>query len=226
MEKRWVVALLSIVAGCSGEPHEGETTVTAPDPIQYPATVPPTVAATPPAHYAPEPDHLYDERRGDTYFYVAAVSDHDRENGRAVGNVHQFQYLGRNAEGEHILASLGDNGLVTYRAKCARRCRIIDTTYGGKIAFSTESIIGAAFQDAFNGKLRVAQWAENERQPTPSPVPTMAANTPKIEQPASPAPPSSESPTPLSVAPTAAATLPPLDPRFVEPAPQTSVVGN
>src|SRR3546814_5305276 len=32
------------------------------------------------------PDHTYDEKRGWTYYYVAAVSDEDRKKGRAAGS--------------------------------------------------------------------------------------------------------------------------------------------
>jgi hypothetical protein len=51
---------------------------------------------------------------------------------------------------------------VNFRAKCSVPCKIIDTDDGGNIAYSTSSIIGGAFQDAFRGKLRIANWAKNE----------------------------------------------------------------
>jgi hypothetical protein len=115
---------------------------------------------------APVPDHNYDERRGATYYYIAAVSQDDQKRGVAIGAVSQFQYLGRNSAGEYVLASLNPNGTVSYRAKCSSDCRIIDTDYGGKLAYSASSVIGAAFQDAFRGKLRVADWVKDEAPPT------------------------------------------------------------
>lgn len=114
------------------------------------------------------PDHNYDERRGWTYYYIAAVSEEDQKRGRAVGTVYGFQYLGRNADGEHIIASINTNGTVSSRYKCSPACRIIDADDGEKIAYSTRSIIGAAFQDAFRGKLRVAEWAKYEVAPAPA----------------------------------------------------------
>lgn len=103
------------------------------------------------------PDHNYDEREGSTYYYIAVVSEEDRKRGRAVGNVSSFQYFGQNSKGEHIIASIRMNGTIAYRAKCSASCRIIDTDDGEKIAYSSRSIIGGAFQDAFRGKLRITE---------------------------------------------------------------------
>ncbi|MEO6114169.1 MAG: hypothetical protein ABIP07_06975 [Sphingomicrobium sp.] len=141
------------------------------------------------ASVLPLPDHGYDERKGETYYYIAAVSDEDRKKGRAAGSVSAFQYLGRNGEGEHVIASLRSDGTVSYRAKCPISCRIIDTDFGEKIAFSSDSIIGAAFNDAFRGKLRIADWAKEEassRSAKAAPVlpQTVEAITPSGERPA------------------------------------------
>ncbi len=147
-------------------------------------TSPTSLIATPPKPQLP--DHYYDERRGWTYYYIAAVSEDDQKSGRAVGNVSSFQYLGMNASGEHVLASLKPNGTVNYRAKCKKSCRIIDTDYGEKIAYSSGSIIGVAFQDAFRGKLRIADWAKDEvakplPAPSPKEPPSPVFNEPNIE---------------------------------------------
>src|SRR3546814_14925712 len=40
------------------------------------------------------PDHNYDEKRGWTYYYVAAIPEEDRTKGRAAGAVVANQYLG------------------------------------------------------------------------------------------------------------------------------------
>src|SRR3546814_14239022 len=88
------------------------------------------------------PDHNYDEKRGWTYYYVAAVSDEDRKKGRAAGSVVAYQYLGKNEEGQHVLASMNTNGTVSHRASCASPCRIIDMSYGGNLAYSGRQSVG------------------------------------------------------------------------------------
>src|SRR3546814_9365688 len=65
------------------------------------------------------PDHNYDEKRGWTYYYVAAVSDEDRKKGRAAGSVVAYQYIGQNEEGQIVLSSMNTNSTVTHRASCA-----------------------------------------------------------------------------------------------------------
>lgn len=121
------------------------------------------------------PDHNYDEKRGWTYYYVAAISEEDRKKGRAAGAVVAFQYLGLNDDGRHVLANMNPNGTVNHEASCASPCRIIDLSYGGNMAYTSQSIIGAAFEDAIRGKLKVADWARDEVvQPMAPPVPTPA----------------------------------------------------
>lgn len=125
-----------------------------------------------PAQPAPiMPDHNYEERRGWDYLYVAAVSEEDRKKGRAAGNVVTFQYLGLNGDGQHVLASMNTDGSVWRTASCKSQCRVIEYSDGRRIAYSPESVIGAAFQDAFRGKLRVADWAKDEVvEPMTAPV--------------------------------------------------------
>lgn len=121
------------------------------------------------------PDHNYDEKRGWNYYYVAAVSDEDRKKGRAAGAVVTFQYLGVDDDGNHVLALMNPDGTVDHKASCSSSCRIIDLSYGGNMAYSTDSIIGAAFQDAFRGKLKIADWVKDEV------VPVARDPAPKVE---------------------------------------------
>src|SRR3546814_17298636 len=81
------------------------------------------------------PDHNYDEKRGWTYYYVAAVSEEDRKKGRAAGSVVAYQYLGKNEEGQQVLASMNTNGNVSHRASCASPCRILAKSYVGNIDY-------------------------------------------------------------------------------------------
>lgn len=105
-------------------------------------------------------DYNYDERSGWSYYYVAALNEDDKKRGLVSGSVSEFQYLGKNKEGEHVLAIIGQNGTVSYEAKCNASCRIIKYSDGSRIAYNTSSIIGAAFQDAIRGKLKIADWAK------------------------------------------------------------------
>lgn len=151
------------VVGCGDAPSNEPEYPSVPPPI---ISIPETESTSQPLQFEPASSIAstpnFDDRDGDTYFYIAEVSEEERMRGRAVGNVHSFQFLGRNSEGEYVLASLHGNGAIAYRAKCRRPCRIIDTSYGQKIAYSPESIIGAAFQDAMRGDLQIADWAAAE----------------------------------------------------------------
>ena len=98
-----------------------------------------------------------------------------------------YQYLGRDEEGRHVLALMNPNGTVRTEAACATPCRIIDVSDGRKIPYSTRSIIGAAFEDAFRGKLKVADWAKDEivepvpAKPVAGPPTAAVAEIPEVE---------------------------------------------
>jgi hypothetical protein len=155
-----VIAAVCFAGGCSESDSSEPAEILVPPPLGLVGSEPtPAVTPEPVVAPVPQPSHRFDERRGDTYYYIAAVSEEDRKRGRAVGSVSSFQYLGKTDAGEHIVASLNSNGTVSYRAKCAVACKIIDTDYGEKIAFSPSSIIGAVFEDAFRGRLKVVQWS-------------------------------------------------------------------
>lgn len=153
-----------------------------PDYPNYPS-VPPPLAEPSPAIPPPIPvrSHNYDEKQGDTYFYIAAVSEDDRRRGRAVGDVHAYQYLGRNQDGEHVLAGLNNYGGVDFRARCKPNCKIIDTSYGAKIAYSPQSIIGSAFEDAISGELTIPEWAHQEARSTSETTAAKPTPTPQAE---------------------------------------------
>jgi hypothetical protein len=164
-----------LLHGCGSNTPTAESDLLTNLQIEEPAT--PLAEITTPAPPPPPPvrEHNYDERRGQTYLYISAVSEEDRKQGRAVGNVSAFRYFGRNADGEYILASLQPNGAISYRAKCRSTCRVIDTDYGESIPYSPTSIIGAAFEDAFRGKLQVSP-DPTTRQPDPITAPITPTN--------------------------------------------------
>jgi hypothetical protein len=104
----------------------------------------------------PKPDHNYDLREADAYGYTAAVSEEDQKKGRAAGDVIMFKYAGF-SEGAYHLILLGDDGRAIGTAQCPEACIAIKERFtdgsSKRIAFTESSIIGAAFQDAFRGKL-------------------------------------------------------------------------
>ncbi len=108
------------------------------------------------------PTPNYDEHEGDRYMYVSAVSEDDKKKGRAVGNVIQYRYLGEK-DGLYALAFVDDSGRELDREECRNPCRVIKTTTAGRVGYvpyDRSSIIGAAFEDAFNGFLKTARSAD------------------------------------------------------------------
>lgn len=103
---------------------------------------------------APVPAHNFVEEEGGTYYYVTAVSEDDQKKGKAVGDVLGFRYLGKNEKGQHVLASVAEDGRVMSKAYCSEPCAIIKYGDGERIAYNPNSVIGSAFQDAINGLLK------------------------------------------------------------------------
>lgn len=152
----------------SGDPPPIVTTpVDAVRPMDNIAAEPPPAPVVVPAATA-----NWDFREGQEYGYVAAVSEEDRKRGRAAGSVHLFRYLGQE-DGKHVLVSLGDDGAPFARSYCASPCVAIKTVFGDggvrRIAYDTDSVIGAAFEDAIAGRMKV--YAEvRQAQPPHNPA--------------------------------------------------------
>ena len=133
-------------------------------------------ANTTSAAAAPPPSHNYDVYEDGKYGYTVALSDDERKAGQTAENVIMFKYLGRGANGHYTLES-DDNGLFSY-AQCLNPCAVIDIEQGAgyysetqHVAFSPQSVLGEAFEDAFNGQLQVyhdpqAAIAAPQPQPT------------------------------------------------------------
>lgn len=109
----------------------------------------------------PEPvptrTHNYDFVEGDFYGYLGAVSEEDQKKGVAAPPVVRFRYTGFWSGAQHLQA-VDDNGAVTESDECDVPCVAIkEIGYGGtvrRVGYSTQSIIGSAFEDAINGRLR------------------------------------------------------------------------
>lgn len=155
-------ALCLTVFGCS------DNEAAAPNPLDVNVEIPETVQTSSPR---------YDEREGDIYFYVADVSEEDRKAGRATGDVMGFKYLGTR-DGVHLLQQLDSDGRATGVSECGRPCKVIKSTWiDGDITrtgFNANSVIGAAFEDAFNGHLtRATGYVGSAKTP-----PTSSAREP------------------------------------------------
>lgn len=112
---------------------------------EQPSAVPEEIQSPQPP---PAPLPNYSERDGSNYYYAAALSEDDKKAGKAAGSVVVFRYRGEK-DGVFKLESEG----VTFR--CKNPCSIIRGVdkYGNEqnMQYVPESIIGSAFDDAFNG---------------------------------------------------------------------------
>lgn len=155
----WIVIIAGLAYwyfGTSEKPLQIETT-----PYVAPQLPPPTVISPPaiqpmakPPTPAPE-SHNYDFVEDGSYGYVSAVSEEDRKRGVAIGDVLLFRYLGK-SEGVYRMQWLNDSGQVVGYYECPRQCGAIKSYTSGamrRIPYNPRSLVGAAFEDAFLGKL-------------------------------------------------------------------------
>lgn len=107
------------------------------------------------------PSHRYAEKSKGVYYYVSAVSDNDRANGKGAGDVSGFKFLGKNDDGEFILG-LVDGSEIVGKAYCHKPCAVVRLSNGEKAGFSEDTVIGSAFTDAFNGQLELDAGADEK----------------------------------------------------------------
>ena len=156
----WVVIIAGLAYwyfGTGKKPLQIETTpyVASPSPAKAETSAPSVQPTAKPPPPAPE-SHNYDFVEDGSYGYVSAVSEDDRKRGVAIGNVLLFRYLGK-IEGVYRIQLLSDSGQVTGYYECPRQCGAIKSYVGGamrRIPYNPTSMVGAAFEDAFLGKLR------------------------------------------------------------------------
>jgi hypothetical protein len=99
----------------------------------------------------------YTEEEDGVYSYVAAVSEEDKKQGKAAGNVLRFAFRGIQ-DGNYVLSLVDDDGNPLSDSECSKPCRIIKTHVGDSVVrreYTPDSMIGAAFEDALNGRLKV-----------------------------------------------------------------------
>jgi hypothetical protein len=103
------------------------------------------------------PGPNYAEEENGTYSYIAAVSEEEQKRGRAAGNVLRYVFRGV-SRGVYRISLVDDYGRPISDSECTKPCAVIKTSGGGTVVrrgFTPESLIGAAFQDALNGYMKV-----------------------------------------------------------------------
>jgi hypothetical protein len=155
------VALLIIgmTAGCGSS----DSSSVAPT-VDAASTLTAADVASEPAPPVALPSPRYDQEENGTYYYVAAVSEEDRKRGKVAGDVIGFRFLGQNDKGELVLQQIANDGTPASKSYCAKPCRIIRGV-SGRVGFTTDSIIGAAFQDAMDGLLKPYGAGDGEGYP-------------------------------------------------------------
>lgn len=114
------------------------------------------------------PTYNYDTEEKGIYYYVSEASEDQRAKGITTGNVVAFRYHGRDSDGHHVLEHIYGNGAYSSMSTCSVPCKLIKDDDGRRTAYRTSSIIGAAFQDAMNGHLKI----HRTKRRTPPPEPT------------------------------------------------------
>lgn len=116
------------------------------------------VAAAAAATDAAAADHNWIYKEGLTYGYASGLSEDDKKAGKAISDVVMLRYLGTK-DGLYRLLSVDDGTIES----CANPCRVIKAG-SDHYMYNPNSVIGAALQDAFNGKLEV--YAPDKRRAT------------------------------------------------------------
>jgi len=145
MKRGFLVALGGLVLATCGESSDNTMNV---DNLVVDNLVVNDVSVTIP-NYAEEEDGVYS--------YIAAISEEDKQKGKAAGSVVRFAFRGVQ-DGNYVLSLVDDAGETVSDSECGKPCRIIKSRFGDSIVrreYTPDSMIGAAFQDALNGHLKV-----------------------------------------------------------------------
>jgi hypothetical protein len=132
------VGLLLVLAAAGCAPKQAANTPNAFSASSGQATI--ATAAT----------HSWRYRQGQDYAYQAQLSDDQQRAGQTVPTTQIYRYLGQRG-GVFVLQVDSET------ATCANPCQVITLHTGvfhvERVAFDPDSLIGAAFTDAFNGQL-------------------------------------------------------------------------
>lgn len=105
--------------------------------------------------------HNWTYRIGQDYAYQGELSDDQRKAGQTVPSVQVYRYLGQKG-GVYTLQFDGET------AACADPCETIYIHAGAfhveRLAFDPDTLLGAAFTDAFDGWMDVYDPAKDRRR--------------------------------------------------------------
>ena len=155
----WIVVACLFAGGVAGWSLRGVGAAHASAPAASDAASNSAAAAVPDTSEAAAPAHNWETKDGLEYGYASALSDDQQKAGQAAADVHMFRYLGVK-DGVYTLSSV-DNGSAVV-STCTNPCEIIKTVIHTPFGSTTQhyefvpgSVIGAVFQDAFDGQLEV-----------------------------------------------------------------------
>jgi hypothetical protein len=127
----------------------------------------------------------YVEEEDGIYSYIAAVSEEDKKRGKAAGDVLLFVFRGV-SNGKYLISQVDDSGNTITDSECGKPCRVIKTYYGQTVVrreFTPESVIGSAFEDALNGRMKVKRAAAPPPpQPTATTVAPQTSDRPQLRE--------------------------------------------
>lgn len=107
---------------------------------------------------------------GKTYFYTLPLSEEQRKNGQGAPDILSIRYLGRNGQGEDIIAHLSKGGQILYKTYCKNPCRVIRYDDGSRIGFNEGTPIGEMHADANRGNLKESATAAVNRRTASNPT--------------------------------------------------------
>lgn len=101
------------------------------------------------------PAHRWEYREGDLYGYQTELSEEDKKAGKGASDVLMFRFLGKRGDVYRLQA---ENGPIF---SCENPCEVVKATIAGqvvdRVTYNPDTVIGGAFEDAFNGQMEPAQ---------------------------------------------------------------------
>lgn len=111
-------------------------------------TANPTLAGKP----GPKPYYIYAEKG--VYYYEAALTRPQREAGLIANEAVGYRYFGKNADGEHVVATVDRFGRASEYFYCKKPCRVVRSNNGDRLVLNGRMLLWSVFNDAFRGLLK------------------------------------------------------------------------
>jgi hypothetical protein len=111
----------------------------------------------------------YAFRESGGYGYVSEPSEEEKKRGKTAGQVAMFAFRGE-SKGVYKISALDDQGRTNSHYECRNPCVVIKRVMRGsvsRLAYNPESLVGAAFADAFAGQLEVTREPPPAHPPAP-----------------------------------------------------------